>query len=141
MQVICGERESATKELVLNVIKFFIKDLKLTKSKYNLIVCFDRGMAKREEVRGYVSKIGPTGLCMIIDSSLGFERLLLTLAHEMVHVKQYAKGQVKNNSRGKVRFWMGKSVKKDYYEQPWELEAFGKERILANKVFKILSKG
>jgi hypothetical protein len=78
---------------------------------------------------------------MIIDSSLGFERLLLTLAHEMVHVKQYAKGQVKNNSQGKVRFWMGKSVRKDYYEQPWELEAFSKERILANKVFKILSKG
>lgn len=140
MEVLCGERKSATKELVLTTIKFFIQELKLTKSTYNLLVFFDRGMAKREDVRGSVSKIGPKGLCMILDPSLDFERLLITIAHEMVHVKQYARGQVQNSSRGKTRYWMGKTIRKGYYDQPWELEAFSKERVLANKVFRMLSK-
>lgn len=141
MEVLCGERKSATKELVLTAIKFFIQELNLSNSKYTLLVFFDRGMAKREEMRGTVSKIGPKGLCMVIDSSLDFERLLITIAHEMVHVKQYAKGQVQHSARGKTRYWMGKTVRKEYYDQPWELEAFSKERVLANKVFRMISKG
>lgn len=137
MLILCGERESATKGLVLNSIQFFIKVLKLTNSKFTLLVFFQRGMAKETDNRGYVQKIGPKCVQMVLDSSLGYEKLIITIAHEMVHVKQYAKGQL--TGKGKTRYWMGKKVRKDYYDQPWELEAFSKERILANKIFQIVN--
>jgi hypothetical protein len=76
---------------------------------------------------------------MLIDSGLDMERLVLTLAHEMVHVKQYARGQIKHKLGGKTYYWMGKPIRKQYYDQPWEVEAFSKERVLANKIFQIVN--
>jgi hypothetical protein len=98
----------------------------------------EAGMAKRDGCRGVVSKVGPKCLSMIIDSGLDIERLIITVAHEMVHVKQYARGQVKSSKSRKTHYWMGKNIRKSYYEQPWEIEAFSKERILANKLFAII---
>lgn len=53
-----------------------------------------------------------------------------TLAHEMVHVKQFAKGQFQ--IVGGKYFWMGKRVTKrtQYLDQPWELEAFSRQEII-----------
>jgi hypothetical protein len=46
-----------------------------------------------------------------------------TVAHEMVHVKQYAKGELTEQS------WQGKLInpKQEYWDQPWEIEAHGRE--------------
>lgn len=131
-------RKSAAKALLETASKFLAKELKLENSQYTLLIMTDRGMAKRDGCRGVVSKIGPKCLSMIIDSGLDLERFIITLAHEMVHVKQYAKGQVKASRSCKTHYWMGKNIRKSYYEQPWELEAFTKERVLANKLFAII---
>ena len=61
-----------------------------------------------------------------------------TLAHEMVHVRQLAKGQMKflpNQSR----VWMGKrySKKTHYLDQPWELDAFARQEILFRKAIEL----
>jgi hypothetical protein len=32
---------------------------------------------------------------------------------------------------------MGQHIRKSYYDQPWEIEAYTKERVLANKIFAI----
>lgn len=133
-------RESATKSLVESSIKFLAKELKLESSNYTTIVFFERGMAKREGIRGSVSQLGPKCLGMVLDPALDLERLILTVAHEMVHIKQYARGQVKEIPNRKSRYWMGKKVTKGYFEQPWEIEAFSKERVLANKLFQIINK-
>lgn len=98
------------------------------------------GMAKREGMRGVVSKVGPKTIAMVIDTAMDLERLIITLSHEMVHVKQYAKGQVTTSKSLKTRYWMGKKVRADYYNQPWEIEAYSKERLLANKIFAIIDK-
>lgn len=63
-----------------------------------------------------------------------------TLAHEMVHIKQYARGELQDrsalNKKGKLEeniFWMGekwKKTKREYwlqYDSPWEIEAYGRE--------------
>jgi hypothetical protein len=131
-------RQSATKALIENACEFLAKELKLKNSKYSLLIMTERGMAKKDGCRGVVHKIGPKCLSMIIDSNLDVERLIITLSHEMVHVKQYAKGQVKSSKSSKTHYWMGKNIRKKYYEQPWEIEAFSKERILANKIFAIV---
>lgn len=131
-------RKSATKALLETASKFLAKELKLENSKYTLLIMTDKGMAKRDGCRGVVSKIGPKCISMIIDNGLDLERFIITLAHEMVHVKQYAKGQVKASKSCKTHYWMGKHIRKSYYEQPWEVEAFTKERVLANKLFAII---
>lgn len=53
--------------------------------------------------------------------------MLMTLAHECVHVKQYASGELND----KHTLWRGTRVndeKIDYWELPWEIEAHGRER-------------
>ena len=63
--------------------------------------------------------------------------IALTLAHEMVHVRQLAKGMMKflpNNER----VWMGKrySKKTKYLDMPWELDAFAKQEIVLRKAIE-----
>lgn len=71
-----------------------------------------------------------------INPNLGKRNMLLVLAHEMVHVKQYAKGELKDFIRVNRIKWMGKiydESKLDYWEQPWEIEAHGREKGLYYK--------
>lgn len=137
MQIIVAGRACATKSIIAQTADFFARELGLSNSRYTLLIMTERGMASKEGMRGVVHKTGPKFLTMIIDSALDFERLIITLAHEMVHVKQYARGQVKASRSMKTHYWMGRHSRKSYYEQPWEIEAYSKERILANKIFAI----
>ena len=61
-----------------------------------------------------------------IDKSQSLRALLETVAHEMVHVKQYARRELNPNKE----VWMGKTYNpKDvnYWDLPWEIEAHGRE--------------
>ena len=55
----------------------------------------------------------------------------LTLAHEMVHVRQMAKGILKPQANG-VNIWAGKrySRKTKYLDMPWEQDAFARTELL-----------
>jgi hypothetical protein len=139
MDITFNIRSKGTREFVGTVIKFFEQDLKLKNSTWQLDVYTKHNMSKADGTRGSVTVVGPKNLIMILDSALDMERLVLTIAHEMVHVKQYAKGQLKSKHGRKTQYWMGKRVRKQYYDQPWELEAFSKERILSNKVWQIIN--
>lgn len=58
--------------------------------------------------------------------------MISTLAHEMVHVKQYALGEMCELGS----HWKGRKVdtrKTGYYDLPWEIEAFEKEATLYKK--------
>jgi hypothetical protein len=61
----------------------------------------------------------------------------LTLAHEMVHVKQLAKGILKNKQNG-VNIWAGKRYtnKVAYLDMPWEIEAFSKQELILRRAFE-----
>ena len=66
--------------------------------------------------------------------------LLSSLAHEMVHLKQYATGHLKDIANSPKIKW-GKRVYesivpetlKSYYATPWEKEAYAKEKKLFGK--------
>lgn len=60
-------------------------------------------------------------------------KMLQCLAHEMVHVKQYAKGELANHLI--TAKWKGETYKitssiEDYLNWPWEIEAYGRDRAL-----------
>ena len=59
-----------------------------------------------------------------------FRKIVQTIAHEMVHVKQFAKGEIYDHKYRRTFKW-GKQTFNidtcDYWELPWEIEAFGRE--------------
>jgi hypothetical protein len=69
----------------------------------------------------------------------GDDDIFKTLAHEMVHVKQYAKNElgretVVTTRGGRVRAckwkgvpWRPKKKECSYFDAPWEIEAYGRE--------------
>ena len=75
--------------------------------------------------------IRPREFLIELDSSVSWETILQNLAHEMVHVKQWARGELKDVMRGySLCKWKGVVVdtdKMEYYDSPWEIEAFGRE--------------
>lgn len=78
-----------------------------------------------------------------INEKLSKNAMLLAIAHEMVHLKQYAKGELKDYIKVDKCKWMGEQYeidKLDYWDQPWEIEAYGRERGLYVK-FKESLKG
>jgi hypothetical protein len=63
-----------------------------------------------------------------LDFQKRFKNLLISLGHEMVHVKQYAKGELKFHERGNtVTFQKQQYTDDEYWESPWEIEAYGRE--------------
>jgi|TARA_B100001094_G_scaffold325137_1_gene378962 hypothetical protein len=61
-----------------------------------------------------------------IDKTQSLRAVLETVAHEMVHVKQYAKRELSPDKH----LWMGKTYNPDetnYWDLPWEIEAHGRE--------------
>ena len=72
----------------------------------------------------------PKEFTIELDSSVKIRNLLITLAHEMVHIKQWAKGEMYEYIKSPlIRFHKTKFDLEDinYWDYPWEIEAFGKQ--------------
>ena len=81
------------------------------------------------------------------------DEMIKVLAHEMVHVKQYAKNELgkelalarggkglKIVTRWQGEFWSPKSKEDEYWDAPWEIEAYGREVGLHHKWVAFSSK-
>lgn len=72
----------------------------------------------------------PKEFLIRVNNSLKLSKKLRTICHEMVHVKQYATGEMKYMSRP-ARFTKFQGTlypdELDYWDSPWEIEAFGRE--------------
>jgi len=91
-----------------------------------------------------VSGNAPSGLCIIdeynnqnkprsftieINKNQSKLEILNAVAHEMVHVKQYVYGELNEQ----MSSWLGQKIdcdRVDYFEQPWEVEAYNLEAFL-----------
>lgn len=65
-----------------------------------------------------------------IRSTMSKKEQLTTLAHELVHVKQFATGQFCPLDYGNKRKWMHRMINcdnLDYWDYPWEVDAYGRE--------------
>ena len=67
-----------------------------------------------------------------LDGSMkhSFDNILIWLAHEMVHLKQFVRGELFDYETGRVQ-WKSKSFGRVHYDdQPWEKEAYRLEEKL-----------
>jgi hypothetical protein len=140
-QIVC--RSKSRLALIESIVPVLIAELRLTRSRFNLIVRTERGLMKRDGVRGGVG-LGESDsnyIVMVLDSALDDEKLIEVLCHEMVHVKQFARGQTQVRYRGKkpTFYWMGQPVRSCYWDHPWEQEAWRRERVLASRIYKIIT--
>ena len=73
-------------------------------------------------IDSYDLKGKPDSFVIEVNRFLTTEEKLKTLAHEMVHVKQYSLGYLNES----MSSWRGKKIDRfsiDYEELPWEIEA------------------
>ena len=128
-----GQIDDGLQAYATLAVRSFAKQLGIRRLKTNIIV--------RMHSKIHVGEIGTEGLCecldnrtFIIDVAL-FANWLSTLAHEMVHVKQFAKGELDSA----LTQWKSNKYCEniDYWDQPWEKEA----RKLQHKMVEIFDKG
>jgi hypothetical protein len=74
---------------------------------------------------------------VVIKPDRNLKEMGLTLAHELVHVKQMAKGTLKTTKNGN-HLWAGKkySKKMAYLNMPWEVEAFSRQELILRRAFE-----
>ena len=82
------------------------------------------------------SNIRPRSFILEISDLLNGEELIKTVAHELVHVKQYVKGELKERYKPNYyHMWHKELVivnDDNFYDVPWEVEARKFESYLYN---------
>lgn len=141
VQIFC--RSPERKQIIDYCVKYFTKTLKLRNSRYQLEVHSIYDLRGKEKCNGQVYQNGVKSICMQLDNRLSLAKLLITIAHEMVHVKQIAKGQYRGKLAGNGKVlscWRGVPVKAAYYERPWEVEAYKRQTILVEMMIENINK-
>ena len=130
------------KKFFNSLMPSFIKQLGLTNSKRAVLVKVTKDL--EDDFHGATMNIELADCMMVLIKApkrltpMRLMEMSTTLAHEMVHVKQLAKGQMKFLPN-EARIWKGKrySKKTKYLDQPWELDAFAKQEILLRRAIEI----
>ena len=83
-------------------------------------------LCKPKGAMGYCLELDEKEFEIEVDKTQPLRKVLETVAHEMVHVKQYVRRELNPMTQA----WMGKTVnpeKVSYWDLPWEIEAHGRE--------------
>lgn len=123
-------RSKKTRAFIDAVLPSMIEQLGLSNSRKELFINITRNEALNgsDGMASYLRRFDC--IVVLLKPCYSIERLGLTLAHEMVHVKQLAKGKLKT-IKG-ISYWNGKRYnnKTKYLDQPWEIEAFSKQELI-----------
>jgi hypothetical protein len=119
-----------SKRLCEDVVSWFVSK-HLPRHKLEIEV-LHRGM-KREGAYGYCDVAGrhynPREFLIELDTHMDKETYTKTLIHELYHVLQFCRGELKLKSS--KRYYKGECMEDlEYYEQPHEIAARWNERIL-----------
>ena len=77
----------------------------------------------------------PREFLIELDTSMknSFRQILIWLAHEMVHIKQFVRKELWDYETGQVQ-WKSRTYSRAHYDdQPWEREAYRLEKSLYNE--------
>ena len=129
------EASKRNKKFIEALLPSMIRQLKLENSKRVLLI---RVADECGDNQGATVDLGINlGIVVVIKPHRNLKDIGLTLAHEMVHVKQIAKGILKTRKTGSY-IWAGKrySKKTEYLSMPWEIEAFSKQELILRRAFE-----
>jgi hypothetical protein len=128
------EGRGRSKEIIKSLLPSMLEQLKLTKSKKLLQIILDPTI---EELGTTVPLNGLDTYLVVIKPTKDFVSLGVTLAHELTHVAQFAKGTLKLTPKGKR--WKGKYYGRNvpYLSQPWEIQAFAQQEIVFRRAIEL----
>ena len=111
-----------------------IEQLKLTKNKKFLHIMLDPDL---QDLGTTVPLKGLDTYLVVLRPVKDLQALGATLAHELTHVAQFAKGTLQLTPRCKR--WKGKyyGQRVSYLDQPWEIQAFSKQEILFRRAIEL----
>jgi hypothetical protein len=127
------------KAVVRKAVKFFSNSLISTRLSKTLSVkiIFTKGFNKNTKCIATCmwvdNNVRPKKFEIEIDANLSANQTIRAIAHEMVHLKQYATGQMKDLFSNDSTKWEGKihenisEMNDNYWTYPWEIEAYGRE--------------
>ena len=130
-----------SRKFLESLMPSFVKQLKLTNSRRAVLVKVTDDIPEGMEGATFNVEVADCYLILIRApkrlSKTKLVNMATTLAHEMIHVKQLAKGHLifkKNNAR----VWMGKHypAKTKYLDQPWELQALAQQEIVIRRAIE-----
>ena len=126
----------AQRKLVQEAIEFSLNKLLPRTTTIDIEVHLNRHIKGAE---GYCSFEDHKSFELEMDPRMSDKDLVLTVFHEMVHVRQYFKRQLRAVNFGNSQKWLGKIYdedKVDYLKLPWEKEAFKLQEVLFKQYSK-----
>lgn len=124
-------RMTSKRKSVMLCAKFAAKKLGVINANVTVNVVFTHDLLKTFNVHAEVHQVNARRINILFDAKVDACHGLGTIAHEMVHVKQFIKKELSHDKKGNLT-WKGKKVPADlaYCFRPWEREAMRKESII-----------
>lgn len=134
MEYIIETKSKRTRTLFEAIVPRMIKELKLTRSRKTLMIKVSKNELNGQE--GATAPLDMIDAYVVLIKPKNLKDMGITLAHEMIHVKQLAKGTLKQVNG--VNYWKGKRYRKNhkYLNLPWEIEAFSKQELLFRRTLE-----
>lgn len=130
-----GKSKNVKRKRIIKAAEFYASVLltpRLSKS-IDITIKLDKEEFKDSHYGGFCEWMDrrnkPREFLITLDKRMDEEIILIMLAHEMVHVKQHAKGEL--TDKGQHQRYNGVSYdteEMEYWDFPWEIEAYGKEK-------------
>ena len=127
------------RRVIYDVISFMLKKI-LPRFRTLQIDVHISNLQAKEGVYAFCHSFSDREFIIEIDRKLDYYDLIETVCHEMIHVKQHARKELKDYHTGTV-LWKNKKYdmnQDDYNDFPWEHEAYEKEFLYAKSYLNYL---
>jgi hypothetical protein len=132
-EIIVSGGSKIQKKLVNEAVHYYLKDL-IPGHSVMILIKLRKDLFKKENLKADCiwedDRNKPREFNITIDSSMKIHGVLRALAHECVHVKQFVKREMCDTGNCYITKWNGQAYhtnKGNYWELPWEIEAYGRE--------------
>jgi len=138
MHIIINGVYRKNKKILKSATEFYADKLISKRMQKNISVLLehDNDLVK-DNMGGFCEwieeNIRPRNFLISLNCKQPMDELLISLAHEMVHVKQFVSEELKHRIRNRTLLWNNVVIDPDQYlyaDLPWEVEAYHKEEIL-----------
>jgi len=128
------EAGAKTCQYIEAILPSMLSQLGLARSRKLLVIKVDPDLG---EMGTTIPLTGIDTFLVVLKPTRNWVNLGVTLAHELTHVAQFAKGILKPTAKGRV--WKGKfyKVNHPYLDQPWEIQAFARQEIIFRRAIEL----
>jgi hypothetical protein len=123
-----------TRRYIESVMPSMLTQLGLTRSRKLLVVKVDPDLVAMGTT---IPLTGIDTFLVVLKPNRNWVTLGVTLAHELTHVAQFAKGHLRPTAKGTM--WKGRIYKANhpYLDQPWEIQAFERQELIFRRAIEL----